>query len=92
MEAGIAGFIGRERVLAPLAALSRAQLRRQLPDPSLRRRLTLTYRMGCKRILLSNDWYPTLTRPDVEVVDAADARVVGKASSSPTAHGASWTS
>ena len=27
------------------------------------------YPIGCKRILISNDWYPTLMRPDVEVVD-----------------------
>jgi cation diffusion facilitator CzcD-associated flavoprotein CzcO len=27
------------------------------------------YPVGCKRILISNDWYPTLARPDVEVVD-----------------------
>jgi cation diffusion facilitator CzcD-associated flavoprotein CzcO len=27
------------------------------------------YPIGCKRILISNDWYPTLMRPNVEVVD-----------------------
>ncbi|CAN5762515.1 NAD(P)/FAD-dependent oxidoreductase [soil metagenome] len=26
------------------------------------------YPLGCKRILISNDWYPTIMRPDVEVV------------------------
>lgn len=63
-----------------------------IPSSSGCRPTSSPYRMGCKRILLSNDWYPTLTRPDVEVVDAADASVVAEASSSPTAHGASWTS
>ena len=33
------------------------------------------YPVGCKRILISNDWYPTLLRPDVEVVDSPVARV-----------------
>ncbi|HUX04372.1 MAG TPA: NAD(P)/FAD-dependent oxidoreductase [Acidimicrobiales bacterium] len=39
-----------------------------IEDPELRRRLTPDYRMGCKRVLLSNDYYPALARPNVEVV------------------------
>ena len=34
------------------------------------RRLTPHYEPGCKRLLLSDDYYPSLTRPNVEVVDA----------------------
>jgi cation diffusion facilitator CzcD-associated flavoprotein CzcO len=34
------------------------------------------YPVGCKRILISNDWYPTLLRPDVDVVDDPIVRVV----------------
>ncbi len=33
------------------------------------------YPVGCKRILISNDWYPTLLRPDVRVVDSPVARI-----------------
>jgi cation diffusion facilitator CzcD-associated flavoprotein CzcO len=33
------------------------------------------YPVGCKRILISNDWYPALLRPDVTVVDSAVVRV-----------------
>jgi cation diffusion facilitator CzcD-associated flavoprotein CzcO len=76
LEAGIAGFVGHERALAPLAAISRAHLRRQVPDPELRARLTPRYRMGCKRVLLSSDWYPTLRRPDVDVESERIARAV----------------
>lgn len=43
-------------------------LRRQVPDPLLRATLTPRYVMGCKRVLLSNDYYPTLTRDNVAVV------------------------
>jgi cation diffusion facilitator CzcD-associated flavoprotein CzcO len=39
-----------------------------VPDPDLRAKLTPSYRMGCKRVLISNDWYPALTRPNVDVV------------------------
>lgn len=76
LEAGIAGFVGHPRALAPLAALSHAQRRRQVADPELRRRLTPDHGLGCKRVLLSNDWYPALTRPGVEVVTQPVARVV----------------
>jgi cation diffusion facilitator CzcD-associated flavoprotein CzcO len=77
LESAIAGFVGRERVLAPLAAAARAHLRHQVRDPELRAKLTPTYRIGCKRILLSNDWYPALMRPNVEVVTDRIARVEG---------------
>ena len=42
----------------------------QVRDPDLRRRLRPGYRLGCKRVLVSDDWYPTLARPDVTLVDA----------------------
>jgi cation diffusion facilitator CzcD-associated flavoprotein CzcO len=37
-------------------------------DPALREKLTPKYRLGCKRLLISNDWYPTLARENVELV------------------------
>jgi cation diffusion facilitator CzcD-associated flavoprotein CzcO len=37
-------------------------------DEDLRRRLTPDYAAGCKRLLLSNDWYPAITAPNAEVV------------------------
>jgi len=43
-------------------------MRKQVKDPELRRRLTPKFRLGCKRVLISNSWYPALTRPDVELV------------------------
>lgn len=47
-----------------------SQLRAQVPDPDLRDRLTPDYRIGCKRIAISNDYYPALVRPHVDVVTA----------------------
>jgi cation diffusion facilitator CzcD-associated flavoprotein CzcO len=58
--------------LLPLVqAIAKAQLRRQVPDPALRAALTPDFRIGCKRILLTNDWLPTLSRADVDVVTSA---------------------
>ncbi|MGI5455619.1 flavin-containing monooxygenase [Streptomyces sp. CA-249302] len=50
------------------ALLSAAHMRRQLPDPELRRKAWPDYPFGCKRVLLSSDFLPALRRPDVELV------------------------
>ncbi len=55
--------------------LVRLRLRWQVRDPELRRVLTPDYRFGCKRILLSDDYYPALTQPNVTVVDGAAVEV-----------------
>jgi cation diffusion facilitator CzcD-associated flavoprotein CzcO len=56
-------------------AVARRHLRAQVPDPALRRLLTPTYAIGCKRILLSDDYYPALTQPNVRVVPTGLAEV-----------------
>lgn len=62
--------------LAKVAALyPKAHMRRQVPDKSLRKRLTPGYALGCKRLLLSNEWYPMLQEPNVELVDEALAEL-----------------
>lgn len=57
--------------------LTRWRLRMQaaVRDKQLRRKLTPDYELGCKRMLLSNEWYPTLARPNVELVTSGVARV-----------------
>jgi cation diffusion facilitator CzcD-associated flavoprotein CzcO len=55
--------------------LAQRHLRRSVPDTALRARLTPDYRIGCKRILISNDYLPALTRPNVEVVTEAITEV-----------------
>ena len=52
-----------------VALVWRLHLRRQVPDPELRRKLRPGYELGCKRVLFSNDWYPALARDHVELVD-----------------------
>jgi cation diffusion facilitator CzcD-associated flavoprotein CzcO/acetyl esterase/lipase len=43
-------------------------LEEQVSDPELRRALTPDDVIGCKRVLISGDYYSTLERPDVELV------------------------
>jgi len=45
-------------------------IRRTLKDPKKVAAATPDYQMGCNRLLLSRAWYPTLARPDVDVIGA----------------------
>jgi cation diffusion facilitator CzcD-associated flavoprotein CzcO len=55
-----AALEGSSPITRPLMATIRAawqlQLRRQVRDPGLRRKLVPDYELGCKRVLFSNDW------------------------------------
>jgi cation diffusion facilitator CzcD-associated flavoprotein CzcO len=57
-------------LMAPARRLALWNLARSIADPALRARLTPVYTMGCKRILLSSDYYPAVAQPNVEVVTA----------------------
>ena len=52
--------------------IARRHLEAQVPDPDLRRRLSPGYAMGCKRVLLSDDYYPALMRDNVTVAPGLD--------------------
>ncbi len=62
------GFIYRSNILETGMQLSRGYLEKQVKDPVLREKLTPQYTIGCKRVLLSDDFYPALTQPNVEVI------------------------
>ncbi|MFE3289794.1 flavin-containing monooxygenase [Rhodococcus sp. NPDC059234] len=64
-------------ILRIVQQIGRAQLRAQVRDPELRKALTPDYTLGCKRLLLSNTYYPALTEPNVEVHANAVAAVRG---------------
>ncbi len=68
LEWGRRGF--NEGTLARKQMLWTAEhhLKRGVGDEALRQRLRPSYPMGCKRIIYSNDFYPALTRPNVELV------------------------
>ena len=68
MEARAVGFTISPKLMAPLEQLAVRHLKSQVTDPALRARLTPDYTIGCKRILLSSDYYPALQRPNVSLV------------------------
>ncbi len=73
-EASVLAF-SNPRLLKAASRLAKLHLRRQVREGTLRSKLTPDYTMGCKRILLSNDYYPSLTKPNVEVIAAGLRRV-----------------
>lgn len=74
-EAYVLGFVGeprrREARARVAVGLARRHLDHQVPDPALRARLTPSYELGCKRVLVSSDYYPALCQPNVELVTEA---------------------
>src|SRR6266446_3194532 len=50
---------------------------RRIKDPKMRAALTPNYQLGCKRVLVSDDFYPALNLPNVELVTDAITEVRG---------------
>ncbi len=63
------------RLMKLLERRALRHLKEQVPDPALRAKLTPDYRLGCKRILGSDTWYPAVSAENVEVVTAGIAEV-----------------
>ncbi len=70
-EAAVLGFTVSPRIMRGAEWMARRHIAHQVHDPVLAARVTPDYQIGCKRILISSDWYPTLQRDDVELVTAA---------------------
>lgn len=62
------GFIKRPGILKFFSKLSIRYLKSVVKDETLRNKLTPNYVMGCKRVLISNEYYPALVRKNVEVI------------------------
>lgn len=71
LESRALGFAVDPRLMKAHERLALRHLEAQVPDPVLRRTLTPDYVIGCKRILVSSDYYPALTRPNVSLVTDA---------------------
>jgi len=66
-ELRVLAFLGNQRALILGGKLAQGHLEKQVADPALRAKLTPDYKIGCKRIMLSNDYYPALQRPNVKL-------------------------
>lgn len=64
-----------EWTIKPLIWAHQALLKAQVKDPELRAKLTPDYRMGCKRMLISNRYYPAIARDNVDLVTSGIEQV-----------------
>jgi cation diffusion facilitator CzcD-associated flavoprotein CzcO len=64
------GMTRDRRFLKPAEWIVKLKLRREVPDAELRRRVTPSYQLGCKRLVFSSAWYPAIQAPNVDLVTA----------------------
>lgn len=76
-EARFASRSGDAAAAAAAEAVARAHLATQVAVPALRDALTPDYAFGCKRVLLSDAFYPAVASPAVRLVPSALAAVEG---------------
>lgn len=79
LESRVIAFARRPQLMKLVQRVALRHLRKQVPDPLLRQKLTPDYRIGCKRILISNDYYPALSRGNVGVISEPILRIDGDA-------------
>lgn len=74
-ESRVLAFVVRPKLMEYARKEALAFIRQQVRDPELRRKITPNYSFGCKRVLLSDDYYPALQRDNVEVVTDGIERI-----------------
>lgn len=77
MEAMGTGFFVDTRLNEWRQKMALEYMAETIDDPALREKLTPDYVMGCKRILFTNDYYPTLNRENVELLASGVREVRG---------------
>jgi cyclohexanone monooxygenase len=68
LESRAIAFTWKPELTKQAEAFGRNYIKRRISDPALRAKVTPDYAMGCKRVLLSSDWYPALAKPNVDVI------------------------
>jgi cation diffusion facilitator CzcD-associated flavoprotein CzcO len=68
-EASATALVWDSPLTGVVKRVSRAHLRRQVTDPWLRRQLTPDFTPGCKRMLVSSDYYPALQADNCKLID-----------------------
>jgi cation diffusion facilitator CzcD-associated flavoprotein CzcO len=71
----VLGFAKLPAIMQQAQKIAGKHLERQVRDPLLRARLTPDFTLGCKRVLISDDYYPAIAQPNVEVVTDRIAEV-----------------
>lgn len=75
LEANAHAFLNDTRMLNRAERIARQHIAAHINDPALRDIVTPRFRLGCKRVLISDDYYPALARDDVTVIPQAAERL-----------------
>jgi cation diffusion facilitator CzcD-associated flavoprotein CzcO len=78
-EAFVPAFTLQPKLAAPARLQALKNISKGITDPELRAKVTPHFMLGCKRVLRSNDWYPTLATDHTELVTDPIAKVTGSA-------------
>ena len=78
-EAFVPAFTLQPKLAAPARLQALKNISKAIKDPELRAKVTPRFMLGCKRVLRSNDWYPTLAADHTELVTDSIAKVTGSA-------------
>ena len=65
------------KLVSQIERLAKLNIRLGVKDPELRAKLLPDFTIGCKRVLQSNQWYPALAKPNVEVLRCGVEEVRG---------------
>ena len=74
-ECFVPGFTINPKLAAPAKKLALQNIERGITDPELREAVTPDFEIGCKRILISNDYYPALDADNVDLVTDGIAEI-----------------
>ena len=74
-ESFMLGFAYEPRILQLAQRVAQRNIAKAINDPQLRAAVTPDWQIGCKRILISNTWYPMLARDDVDLVTDGIAEI-----------------
>ncbi|MDY6816681.1 MAG: NAD(P)/FAD-dependent oxidoreductase [Pseudomonadota bacterium] len=77
LEGRVLGFVGNPRILKIGELQARRHIRSQISDKELRKKVTPEFHFGCKRVLMSNNYYPTLDQDHVNVLTDGIREVKG---------------
>ncbi len=67
-EAQVVGMMYNDAILKLGEVIGKRHIKKHIKDPDLRKKLTPTFKLGCKRVLLSDNYYPSLAQSNVDVV------------------------
>ena len=76
-ETYVPAFPIEPKIAAPAKRMALGNLKKHVKDPVLREKLTPTFEIGCKRILISNAYYPAVASENVELVTDPISKITG---------------